>query len=390
MNRRTFIERLFLTLAVGGAAPSLLSRTARAASAGERILVVVQMTGGNDALNTLVPYKNADYYKLRPNLAVTAAEVLDLDGRHGLHPGLRPLMAQWERGRLLWIPSVGYPNPNRSHFVSMAVWHSADPERRSRTGWLGELVDESNDPFCAVNFGMTTPLALRGESAAAVSMGGIDGFSLKLPDPYLTALHAGLERPRSGELEATRKAMAHLVSDTQRVSELSGGFEPRAEYPKNSFGRSLRDVVRMIGGGLEAKVYYVSLNGFDTHSDQLGRQPRLLESLSAGLAAFQQDLRDLGREDDVLVLGFSEFGRRVAENASGGTDHGKAGAMFALGPVNGGIHGKDNAWNLDELDDGDLRYRVDFRSVYAGAASFIGADPAQLFPEPQTPLRLFG
>ncbi|WP_456447129.1 DUF1501 domain-containing protein [Oceanithermus sp.] len=387
MNRRDFVQRMLTTLAVGGAAPSLLARTALAAGPGEKILVVVQLSGGNDALNTLVPYRDAGYRKARPNLAVTAGEVLDLNGELGLHPSLRGLLPFWERGRLALIPAVGYPQPSRSHFVSMAIWHTADPSRRSTEGWLGPWLDEADDPFCAVNLGLSAPLALRGDSRQGVAVGGVDAFRLRLPEPALERFERGLARPAEGPLERTRAAMERLLADTRRVQALRG-YRPEAAYPHGAFGNALRDVVRMIAGGLGARVYYVALGGFDTHAGQLGRQPGLLEQLANGLGAFAQDLRALGREDDVLVLGFSEFGRRVQENASGGTDHGKAGLMFALGPVAGGVLGP--GYNLDDLDAGDLRYQVDFRSVYAGAAAFIGARPEELFPEPQPLLRLSG
>ncbi|HHO58394.1 MAG TPA: DUF1501 domain-containing protein [Oceanithermus profundus] len=387
MNRRNFVQSMLTTLAVGGAAPSLLSRTAMAAAPGDKILVVVQLSGGNDALNTLVPYRHAGYRKARPNLAVPPQEALDLNGELGLHPALRGLMPFWEQGRLALVPAVGYPHPSRSHFVSMAIWHSADPDRRRTEGWLGPWIDGEDDPFCAVNLGLSAPLALHGEARQGVAIGGLDAFHLQLPQPALQRLKQGLARPASGPLERTRAAMARLLDDIERVQGLRG-YAPQAEYPRGAFGRALSDVVRMIAGGLGARVYYVSLGGFDTHADQLGRQPELLEELAAGMSAFSQDLKALGREDDVLVLGFSEFGRRVAENASGGTDHGKAGLMFALGPGVGGFKGP--GYNLDDLDDGDLRYQVDFRSVYAGAAAFIGARPEELFPGPQPVLPLLG
>ncbi len=387
MNRRIFVQRMLATLAVGGVAPSLLARTARAAAGGEKILVVLQLTGGNDALNTLVPFRERAYRSVRPNLAVDPAKVLDIGGGLGLHPSLKPLMPLWERGRLALIPAVGYPNPSRSHFVSMAVWHSADPERKTASGWLGRWLDDKEDPFCAVDLDLSAPLALHGRKMEGVAVGSLESFKLRLPQPALKRFEKGLEAAYDGPLQATRDAMARLLADTHRVQGLRP-YQPAVEYPKGSFGNSLRDVARMIAGGLGANVYYVTIGGFDTHADQLRRQPLLLEELATGLSAFSQDLKALGREDDVLILGFSEFGRRVAENASGGTDHGKGGLMFAIGPKAGGLKGP--GYNLDQLDGGDLRYQVDFRSVYAGAAAFIGASPERLFPEPQPPLKLFG
>ncbi len=266
MNRRRFVQRMLTTLAAGGAAPSLLARTARAAKERGKVLVVVQLSGGNDALKTLVPFRNRAYRSVRPNLAIAAAEVLDLGQGLGLHPTLRALLPQWEQGRLALIPAVGYPDASRSHFVSMAVWHSADPTRKSLLAWLGRWLDEQEDPFCAVNLGLSTPLALRGEALQGVALNGLEGFRLRLPEQALALFEQGLRQRRSGPAELARAAMERLLEDTRRAQGLHD-YEPAADYPHSGFGNALRDVARMIAGGLDARVYYVALGGFDTHTD---------------------------------------------------------------------------------------------------------------------------
>lgn len=203
MDRREFVKSGLLGLALSQA-PTLFWRTTLAAGAGEKILVVVQLSGGNDQLNTLVPYRQELYYRLRPRLAVPAREVLDLNGRLGLHPALRPLMPLYEAGALALLPQVGYPNPSRSHFVSMAVWHTADPERKAASGWLGRLLDQGADPLCETHLGASTPLALTGSQALAPSVESLEGFELRLPPPLRTRWEEALLRPRGRRRRCAR------------------------------------------------------------------------------------------------------------------------------------------------------------------------------------------
>ncbi|GAB5602310.1 DUF1501 domain-containing protein [Thermus sp. FJN-A] len=384
MDRREFVKGGLLGLALSQA-PTLFWRTALAAGAGEKILVVVQLSGGNDQLNTLVPYRQALYYRLRPRLAVSAQEVLDLNGRLGLHPALRPLMPLYEAGALALIPQVGYPNPSRSHFVSMAVWHTADPERKASSGWLGRLLDQGADPLCETYLGASTPLALTGSQALAPSVEGLEGFELRLPRPLRTRWEEALLRPRQGEAEEVRQAFLRLKATLAQVGR-ARGVKNRVGYPNHPFGRALADVARMIAAELPTRVFYVSLGSFDTHADQPRRHEELLGLLAQGLAAFYQEMRYLGREREVLVLGFSEFGRRVQENASYGTDHGKGGLMFALGPVKGGVLGSEP--DLEDLDEGDLRFQLDLRAVYAAALRFLGLEPASILGPGPAPIPL--
>ncbi len=385
MDRRSFLKSALTAMALGGAAPSLLARTARAARAEGKTLVVVQLTGGNDALNTLVPFRQALYRRLRPNLALKREDLLPVSDRLGLHPALRPLMPLFERGRLALVQGIGYPRPSRSHFVSMAVWHTADPEQKALTGWLGRYLDEAHDPFCAVNFGVLTPLALRGAERTAPSLVSLDRFALRLPPGFETRLEEVLRTPYQGLEEAVRRRLAELKAATERVARI-----PRkkvADLEGTRFGQSLADVLAMLDAPDPPRVFYTALGGFDTHADEPPRHQALLAELAGGLAAFYRELRGIGRERDVVVLVFSEFGRRVAENGSLGTDHGKAGLALVLGgAVRGGVFGSEP--DLEALDDGDLPLQIDFRRAYADLLGFLGADPEEVLGQRFPPLGL--
>ncbi len=390
MDRRDFIKRSLLALALGQGAPSLLSKTALAAQSKDKILLVINLFGGNDQLNTLVPYRNELYYRLRPNIAIRREEVLDL-GFHGqqlgLHPALRPLISMWEQGDLALIPQVGYPNPNRSHFISTSIWHTADPSRKEKTGWLGRWGDSQEDPFCDTFLGGASPQALVGDKHTAPAIQGIDAFSIRLPRPFEEAFEKEIGQPRSGPAEEVRQAMLALRSALDRVGALRT-VRNQAQYPDNAFGKSMADIARMIAGGLGSSVYYTTLGGWDTHAGQPPRQAELLGYLAQALAAFRADMKAIGRDRDVMLLVFSEFGRQVAENASFGTDHGEGGLMLVLGGgVKGGVYGDEP--NLEDLELNALKYQTDFRNVYAAALEWIAADPKVVLGGTLQPLRLF-
>ena len=364
MNRREFLKTSLLT-ATAGAMPGFLERTAANALGKGKILVVVQLSGGNDALNTLVPYTNGAYYAARPTLAVSRKDVLALNDAVGFHPALKPWMTLWDSGELAVVQGVGYPNPNRSHFESMAIWHTADPSARETEGWIGQFAETYGDPFCATNFGGSTPLALRSSELILPSIAAVDRFQLKLPGSIDKAYRDYLSRPADGRTERLRKNTVQMLENTARVQKSVGKYKAGVAYPeKDGFANNLRDIARLIAADLGTRVYYASIGGFDTHAAQPEDHPKLLERLSKALVAFRADLEAQGRADDVIVLGFSEFGRRLAENASAGTDHGKAGMMFALGKsIKGGLYGAQP--DLEKLNDGDPVFTTDFRSVYA-------------------------
>ena len=369
MNRRDFVKTSFMTLALGAGTPGFLSKTAAAAIGKGKILVVVQLSGGNDALNTLVPFTNGAYYAARPTLGVSKKDVLNLSSDVGFHPALKPWMNLWDAGELAVVQGVGYPNPNRSHFESMAIWHTADPKARETAGWVGKIAEKYGDPFCATHIGGTTPLALRGDDLILPSFPNVDRFQIKLDPEIKNAFNSILASPLEGRSETLRQSTLQMLSDSEKVQKGVGKYKPGAKYPdpkENKLSGNLNDIARLIAADVGQRVFYTSLGGFDTHAGQPEEHPVLLENLSSALAAFRADIKAQGREDDVMIVCFSEFGRRLAENASAGTDHGKAGMMFCLGKsVKGGLYGAYP--DLEKLDDGDPRFTTDFRQVYATA-----------------------
>ena len=400
MNRRSFMKRSLAAAAGMGMAPSLFSRTALAAGGNEKILIIFQLFGGNDAVNTLIPTgQYNDYARLRPDIAIPSNDIIDLavSGMNlGMHPALRDVVDNfWSHGELALITQVGYPNHNRSHFFSTAVWNTADPDHPQKSGWLGRYV-EDNDPFCATSLGRKFPRAIRGEHATGIHIGGIGAFNLNINriDSGATAeLERLLQQSRSGTAEGARLALKHMLDS---VTEIQGArdsqYDPATSFPthKNKYGQIFEDIARLIKyditsrHNLPSQVYYASAAGYDTHASQGGKegaQADLLERLAAALVSFRDEMIGQTRWDDVMIMIFSEFGRRVKQNASKGTDHGKGGLMLvAGGAVNGGIYGNEPNLDEDALDEGDLPVETDFRSVYAAGADFIGADYNDLVP----------
>ncbi|AIZ45869.1 twin-arginine translocation pathway signal protein [Deinococcus radiopugnans] len=372
-DRRDFLKLSALAVAATTGMPGFLARAA-AQAGGDKTLVVIQLTGGNDGLNTLIPYSNGAYYAARPNIAIPKKDVLTLTPDLGMHPALKPLMGLWDAGHLAWMENVGYPNPTRSHFASMAIWHTADPTQAGADGWIGRVAEKIGDPFCASNLGGTTPLALRADTFSLPSIEGVDTFGVKLPQGVDGAFNAMLGAPRQGEADYLLRATRQMMKNTARVQQNVKKYKSGAAYPDDRFAAQLQDAARLIAAGVGQRIIYVSLGGFDTHAGQRAEQDELLGRLAGGLAAFYADIQKQGLADQVVVMGFSEFGRRVAENASAGTDHGKGSVMFALGNgVKGGVHGSSP--DLEDLSEGDIKYRQDFRGVYAeGLHKWLGLD----------------
>ena len=367
MKRREFMKLSSLALALTSGMPQFLARAAAKAAEGGKRLVVIQLSGGNDGLNTLVPYSNGAYYAARPHIAVSKQEVLSLNADLGLHPSLKPLLTLWDAGQLALLESVGYPNPNRSHFASMAIWHSADPSGADKEGWIGRIAEKLGDPFCATNIGGITPLALRTSELILPSVNNLDSFQLKLPKGTEASYQGVMSLPRRGEAFFVAQATRQMMSNTARVQKNLSKYKSGSSYPENNkFAAKLRELARLIAADTGQSILYTDLGSFDTDASQRAQQDMLLGDLSSGLLAFMYDLKVQGLEDKVMVIAFSEFGRRVAENDSGGTDHGKGGVMFALGKgVRGGIYGASP--DLEKLSDGDISYQQDFRGIYAQA-----------------------
>jgi uncharacterized protein (DUF1501 family) len=390
----TFLDQTVLALAN----PEDLARTQQPTGADGKILVIVQLSGGNDGLNTVVPYADDAYHKARPQLRQEADKVHKVNDYIGLHPNLAPLKAIYDNGQMAIIQGVGYPNPNRSHFRSMDIWHSAAPEKEVVTsGWLGRYFDNTCagcDPHAGLSLGDTLPLAMKGERMMPLSFERPENYRYNGPDKNVYAAlntatntdpasqpsfspgakdraSASSKKKKSepvvdssAQLDfITRTAMDAQVS-SDKILKVTKQFQPAAQYPGGEFGSGLRTIAAMIAGSMPTRVYYVSLGGFDTHAGQRGRHEQLMNQFASGVSAFWADMKATGNAERVLMLTFSEFGRRVQQNASGGTDHGAAAPMFLFGPsVKEGLVGKHPS--LTDLDQGDLKYTMDFRSVYA-------------------------
>ncbi|HZU37116.1 MAG TPA: DUF1501 domain-containing protein [Gemmataceae bacterium] len=382
-----FTRRQFLThtlrssslVALGAVVPQFVARTAQAATPGkDNILVVLEMTGGNDGLNMVIPYADDLYHKYRITLRHTAKTVFRLDDHVGLHPNMQGLRPLWEKGHLAVVQGVGYPNPNRSHFEAMDIWQSADPRGLVRTGWLGRAANECDNHAGGVpilHLGPSRlPLALVGApGGGAVSVNDQNSFNLDLG-------HAG------GQQKQARRQLLHEVSaPTSKTGTDLLSFVERRQVQTLTAVRDLHDLldgpnaVKRWGGGLNQKlqliagliargfgtrIFYVSLDGFDTHASQAGQHARLLGELADGIGNFFATLKNTGHDRRVRLMTFSEFGRRVQENSSGGTDHGAASCLFVAGPsMKGGVVGRHPS--LADLDAGDLKFHTDFRRLYA-------------------------
>ncbi len=381
-TRREFMKwsgRGIGLLAFSRFAPSFLVESTLAATpAPEKdrtILVLVQLAGGNDGLNTVVPYENPDYYRLRPTLAVPKPEVLRLDDACGLHPGCGALHELFGEGKLAVVQNVGYPNPNRSHFRSAEIWETGSESGEFlSTGWLGRFLDNAcgggpttNDP-AAVHVTSGLPQSLVAEREHPTFgvepgfHGGRDGASLRLLENLLQ--HDGGPGDEHDNAGFLRHTMMDALVTEKRVERVLGGYRPEAAYPATAFANSLKSVAALIAAGMSTRVYFVSLSGFDTHSNQLKQQATLLRTLSDGLAAFQRDLAAHRLDGQVTTMTFSEFGRRPGENESRGTDHGTAAPLFVMGArVKGGLHGAAPSLKLEHNQ--DLTFTTDFRQVYA-------------------------
>lgn len=377
-SRRNFLKYCAQGLALAALGPSLTWEKAMAtpAAAGDPILVVLHLTGGNDALNTLVPYRDPLYKKARPNLALPERNLLTLEDGWGLHPSLAQLRQLYDEGRLAFINSVGRPDHDRSHFRSSDLWHTAGAVSEDQ-GWLGRLADQ--DTLTSVSIGDTLARALFAKEQRALAFNG-EGF----PEfPGSDKLHASVRRmyarveERHQVQRSLKKAAGHLeevmVDYRRRTQEVKLGHY----FADNQAGKRLELAARLLAAGLPPRLLHVSCGQFDTHDEQLGQHQRQLHEVDQALGSFWKVMQDYGLDKRVVVMGYSEFGRRVEENATGGTDHGAGGLAFLLGgSVQGGIFGDKP--DLSKLRDGDLPHTVDYRSLYATTlAGHLGKPAAE-------------
>ncbi|TGE14554.1 DUF1501 domain-containing protein [Hymenobacter elongatus] len=344
-------------------------------------LVVVQLGGGNDGLNMVVPFRNDLYYKARPTLGIRAQSgLLTLDKDLAFNPAMTQLKALYDQGQVAVLNSVGYPNPDRSHFRSMDIWQSGSAaDQYVTTGWLGRYLD-SNCPACAVPYnGLevddTLSLAMKGRQRKGLALKNPEKFHQVTQNRFIRQVSGKAAGTSGSELDYLYKTLAETTSSAEYLYQTSKVYKSSIAYPNTEFGKNLKTTAELINSGIESRVFYVSLTGFDTHVRQQEQQGKLLGDLSGGLGSFVEDLRKSGQLDDTLILVFSEFGRRVTQNASNGTDHGTANNVLLLG---GGLRQKgilNDAPDLLNLDQGDLKYQLDFRSIYATLLrDWLGAD----------------
>ncbi len=357
------------------------------------ILVVLQLTGGNDTLNTIVPYGNPLYYDNRKTVRIAESEVLPIDNHYGFNPAMKALKPFWDDGKMAIINGVGYPNPNYSHFRSMDIWYTCEPEKMATDGWLGKMVREidprAENVLTAVNFGRGLPRALSLAGVPVASVAQLDNYGL------LTNLSSVAQRQSALEVfsclyddgwndqgqpdpsvgapvqagEEVLRYMGQTGLDAQMGADILrtaiGKYQSTVQYPKSPIAENLKGIAQVKLADLGTRVFYTSHGTFDTHATQLPAHAKLWQEVSEGVAAFFDDLRAHDAADDVLMLVWSEFGRRVKDNGAG-TDHGAGSVAFVLGDrVTGGMYGEYPSLKKDDLTLGNLKYNVDFRSTYA-------------------------
>jgi len=390
LTRRDFLAGGLLATGAGLVVPPVLARGVLAANSdgvhNDHVLVVLQMGGGNDGLNTVVPYADSAYHDARPTIGVALDKVLHLDGSVGLNPALAGLKSLYDAGRVAIVQGAGYDNPTYSHFEALQVWEYADPQRRATDGWLGKLMAAQQkaaaDSLAACALGQaSTPAELRASGATVSVIDSIAAYDVQGGAVRQAAAPALYKRTPGIYGALFDQALSTAESGIAALKDASS-YKPATQYAdtatvygsKNSIASSLQLTAQMIVTQPGVKVCHVVLGGFDTHQDEAVRQTALLTDVDRALSAFMQDLDAHGVADRVVVMTWSEFGRRVRENGSRGTDHGSAAPVFVVGkPVKGGLYGA--APSLTDLDNGNLKHTVDFRSVYqAMIQDWLGGD----------------
>jgi len=430
-TRRDFLRTTLLGGALTWTVPSFVAQTFSALHAeadgaltqvatgkDSPILVLIQLAGGNDGLNAVVPYTNDFYYNARPTISIPANQILPLNDSLGLNPAMTGFKSLFDAGHLSIVNGVGYPNPNRSHFRSTEIWQTASDEDKYLTdGWLGRYFDnacQGCDPTIAVNIGPRLPQAFASHSPTGISLENPDSYrfigsgknddetvayrSMYTPNPDENVFETGgnsggsvsmvsgtvtLQNGQSALDFLERTSMDAKVS-SDKIREIAGKTPDNSKYPASGLAKNLQLVARLIGGGLPTRIFYVSQGGYDTHTGQRGGQDARLRELGDALKAFTDDLTAMNHFDRVMIMTFSEFGRRVHENGSQGTDHGAAAPMFLIGAnMKQGLLGAEPSLDPTDLKDGDIQYNTDFRSVYASILQqWLKTNPLPILGEP--------
>jgi uncharacterized protein (DUF1501 family) len=379
-TRRQFLKTSSL-VALGASVPGFISRTAAQAPTADRpgardtILVVIQLTGGNDGLNTVIPFRDENYARLRPTLRQPADQVRRVSDDIGLHPSLAGLAGLLQDRALCVVQGVGYPNPNQSHFRSMDIWQAASTARNLNEGWIGRALRAvpGAASFHLAGSNEPAPLALAGSPVRVPTISSLQDFQVRVAG--VSGADARRQRevieneatPGPGQpdlLDFVRRTAVNTYASSRRLQEVGNNYQPRVPYPNTELGNHLRLAAQLIDAGLGARLFYVALDGFDTHAAQAQAHANLLRQVSDAMTAFYRDLAARGQQDRILMMTFSEFGRRARENGSRGTDHGSAAPMLLVGGrVRPGLVGAHPS--LTDLEAGNLRHHTDFRQVYA-------------------------
>lgn len=379
-TRRTFLTGALSGIAVIANSQHVFARALSDAplpglpGAENRCLVLVNLQGGNDGLNCVVPYGDAQYYSVRPTIGVPKSDVLSINERIGFNPNMQSFKALYDKGMVAVVQSVGYPNPDHSHFRSTEIWQTAAPDRYEHTGWLGRYLDEAqlpaNNLFNGVAIAQVLPEVLVANRTDVPAIAQVNGYGL-VSDRNSASRAAYAQLIGDDRLPFNSPYLAHVIEiedhaqkGSQELPKLIAGYKAAGAYPATPLGRSLSLAAQIIGSNLGTRVLYVQHGSFDTHIGQKATQDRLLGEFSDAVKAFYDDLSAHGDQARVLTMTFSEFGRRIEENASRGTDHGEASPLFLIGGgVHGGIYGTYP--DLGNTSIGNVRYATDFRSVYA-------------------------
>jgi uncharacterized protein (DUF1501 family) len=407
-TRRDFLKTSLAggsLVAWGLTVPGFLARTAHAAPSADKagakdtILVVIQLTGGNDGLNTVVPHKDLEYAKLRPTLKLPSAQLKKINDDLGLHPSLDGLAGLLEDQALCIVQGVGYPNPTQSHFRSMDIWQAASQAETLNEGWVGKALRQlpSSGSFHLAATNESAPLALSGAPARVPSITTLEDFQLRLAaasnadkreqrEVIEGAAKAGSDK--AGLLDFVQRTAANTYASSQRLQEMGKNYQPKVPYPNTPLANRLKLAAQLIDADLGARIFYVSLDGFDTHATQLPTHAALLAQLSGAMTAFYKDMAARGHQDRILAMTFSEFGRRVAQNGSG-TDHGTAAPMLLVGgKVKAGLVGAHPS--LTELEFGNLKFHTDFRRVYASVLDqWLGVASKDVLGGSYQPVEIF-
>jgi len=370
MKRRDFIKLSGLTTTAALIPGFLKAFEGKTGNFSGKRVVIVQLSGGNDGLNTLVPFRNDIYYKERPKLGIKPETLLKITDEAGFNPALTGFRKLFDGGRMAICNGVGYPNPDRSHFRSMDIWQTgSNADEYLNTGWIGRLLDSKckgcDNPWYAVEVDDTLSLAMKGNLKSGFAVKDPARLQTLMQDSFLRQLADQKTESASGELAFLYKTLAQTTSSAAYIYEKSKVYKSTLTYPQLQLGNELKQIAELIRSGIESKIFYTGISGFDTHVQQTNTHARLLQIVGDSLSTFTDDLAAGGELENTVILVFSEFGRRVKQNASNGTDHGTANNVYIIGGnlKQGGM--RNPLSDLSDLDSGDLKMQLDFRSIYS-------------------------